>query len=107
MPPIRAERTYRVDWCHGVQMMLNEIEQYREYLSRLPVSPHTRRNYLGRVKLYLGWLSGSPGCEKALLEPVERDFAVHDYKVSLLQLGRSIQITVFLLLVNFELRQFN
>jgi integrase/recombinase XerC len=70
-------------------MMLNEIDQYREYLSRLPVSPHTRRNYLGRVKLYLGWLSGSPDCEKALSEPIERDFAVHDYKVSLLQLGRS------------------
>lgn len=87
--------------------MLNEIEQYREYLLRLPVSPHTRRNYLGRVKLYLTWLSGSPDCEKALSEPTERDFAVHDYKVSLLQLGRSIQIAVFLLLLNFELSKFN
>ena len=88
-------------------MMLNEIDHYRDYLLRLPVSPHTRRNYLGRVKLYLGWLSGSHDCEKALLEPIERDFAVHDYKVSLLQLGRSNWIAVSLLLLNFELSQFN
>jgi site-specific recombinase XerD len=69
--------------------MQKEIDQYQEYLSRLPVSPHTRRNYLGRVKQYLSWLAGSSDCEKALLESVERDFAIHDYKVKLLQSGRS------------------
>ena len=73
----------------GGSKMQNELDQYRDYLSRLPVSPHTRRNYLGRVRQYLGWLAGNPDGEKALVDPVERDFAVHDYKMRLLQSGRS------------------
>ncbi len=69
--------------------MLNELDQYQGYLARLPISDHTRRNYLGRVRQYLLWLAGSPDAEQALVDPVERDFAVHDYKMRLLQSGRS------------------
>src|SRR5579864_7068121 len=66
-----------------------DLNGYREYLSRLPVSVNTRRSYLGRVKHYLEWLSGTPDGEKALTSPVERDFSVRDYKAWLLQSGAS------------------
>lgn len=52
------------------------LQAYEEHLSRLPLSKHTRRNYLVRVRQYFEWLSGTPGGEKALSDPVERDLAV-------------------------------
>lgn len=50
----------------GDTAMLKELDQYQEYLARLPISDHTRRNYLGRVRQYLLWLAGSPDAEQAL-----------------------------------------
>lgn len=69
--------------------MQDELNLYQAYLSRLPVSIHTRRNYLLRVRQYLLWLSGTVDGVKALSNPVERDFAVQDYKVALLHAGKS------------------
>lgn len=69
--------------------MLDEIHGYRDYLNRLPISAHTRRNYLLRVRQYLEWLSGSADALKAISDPAERDFAVQDYKIRLLQCSRS------------------
>lgn len=65
------------------------IEDYRNYLCRLPLSVHTRRNYLLRVKRYLEWLEGSPDAARALTDATERDFAVRDYRTWLLQKGSS------------------
>src|ERR1700679_1678642 len=73
----------------GDKAMLEELDQYQEYLARLPISDHTRRNYLGRVRQYLLWLVGSPDAEQVLTDPVARDFSVHDYKLRLLQSGKS------------------
>jgi site-specific recombinase XerD len=68
--------------------MFIEIESYKTYLDRLPISRHTRRNYLLRVRRYVEWLEQS-GTMKALTDPVERDFAVQDYKAWLLRQGAS------------------
>ena len=68
--------------------MFTEIESYKNYLDRLPISRHTRRNYLLRVRRYVEWLEQS-GSMKALIDPVERDFAVQDYKSWLLRGGAS------------------
>lgn len=65
---------------------MSELEDYKCYLDRMPVSIHTRRNYLLRVRSFLEWLEHS-GVEGATIDPVERDFAVHDYKNHLLQRG--------------------
>lgn len=59
---------------------------YRTHLSRLPLSPHTRRNYAARVDHFIQWLQGSTD---ALTDCRERDFVVWGYKTFLLQSGRS------------------
>lgn len=59
---------------------------YRTYLSRLPLSSHTKRAYVARVNGFLEWLQGSTA---ALTDCRERDFVVRDYKTFLLQSGRS------------------
>ena len=69
--------------------MLEELEGYANYLNRLPISRHTRRNYLLRVRRFIERLADSPDGEKSLTDPVERDFAVQDYKTWLLQSGKS------------------
>lgn len=68
--------------------MQEELQGYAEYLNRLPISRHTRRNYLLRVRQYLERLTCTPDGDAALSNPVERDFAVQDYKNWLLQSGR-------------------
>lgn len=68
---------------------MSELEAYESYLSRLPLSVHTRRNYLLRVRQFLLWLADTPEGLKALVDQVERDFSVQDYKVRLLQSGAS------------------
>jgi integrase/recombinase XerC len=65
------------------------LAEYEQHLSRLPISMHTRRNYLARVRGYLGWLADLPDGHKALSDPGERDFAVREFKSWLLQKGRS------------------
>jgi site-specific recombinase XerD len=65
--------------------MLNE---YELHLSRLPISDHTRRNYLLRVKQYLGWLEQSADGQQALVDPVDRDMAVREFKCWLMQKGK-------------------
>lgn len=63
------------------------LSEYEAYLARLPFSRHTRRNYALRVKRFLIWLEDLPDGAKALSEPVERDFVVHEYKNYLLRSG--------------------
>jgi site-specific recombinase XerD len=65
------------------------VSKYEFYLSRLPISVHTRRNYLLRVKLYLQWLEQSPDSAEALTDPLARDFAVQEYRSHLLRRGSS------------------
>ena len=65
------------------------LSGYESYLSRLPFSLNTRRNYFLRVRGYLHWLNGTPEPARALQEPLERDFVVRDYKTYLLKSGRS------------------
>jgi integrase/recombinase XerC len=69
--------------------MQQELDGYRDYLGRLPVSEHTRRNYLLRVRQYLEWLNGSPSGSDAITNAAERELAVQDYKLYLLRRGRS------------------
>lgn len=63
------------------------LSDYEKYLARLPLSKHTRRNYVLRVRAYLKWLEGTPVPIKALQDALERDFVVRDYKAYLLQAG--------------------
>jgi len=65
------------------------LAEYESYLSRAPLSAHTRRNYLLRVKQYFEWLESTPEVAGALSNTVERDFAVRDYKCFLLRSGSS------------------
>jgi site-specific recombinase XerD len=65
------------------------LSDYQNYLDRLPISQHTRRNYLRRVKQYMTWLDAHPDASKALTDSVERDFFVKEFKCSLLQKGRA------------------
>lgn len=65
------------------------ISGYKGYLTRLPISEHTRRNYFRRVKAYLQWLDNSPEATRALHDALERDFSVRDYKSYLLNKGLS------------------
>lgn len=69
--------------------MHDELKGYLVYLNKMPISAHTRRNYFQRLRQYLEWLAGTPDGEQAITSPVERDFAVRDYKTRLLQAGRS------------------
>jgi site-specific recombinase XerD len=64
------------------------LSQYEIHLSRLPLSPHTRRNYLLRVRQFLAWLDGCEDKSDALTDLVERDFAIREFKCWLLQHGR-------------------
>jgi integrase/recombinase XerC len=65
--------------------MLNE---YELHLSRLPISDHTRRNYLLRVRQYLTWLEQSADGKQALVDPIDRDMAVREFKCWLMQKGK-------------------
>jgi len=64
-----------------------QFTSYQEYIHRLPISKHTRRLYITRVRLFLEWLDGTIDGSKALQSTTERDFATRDYKVHLLQSG--------------------
>lgn len=68
---------------------MQELDNYQLYLSRQPISVHTRRNYLLRVRAFLAWLADSPEAAKALVDQVERDFALRDYSSYLLHKGAS------------------
>ena len=78
-------------YAGGIEVFtaMKELTPYEDYLSRLPISAHTRRNYLLRVKRFLEWLANTAECNEALTDPVDRDFAVRDYKSWLLQNGSS------------------
>ena len=65
------------------------LTEYETYLSRLPLSQHTRRNYLLRVKRYIAWLSDSTDAESALNDSVERSLSVQEFKTWLLRRGCS------------------
>lgn len=69
--------------------MVDTLRGYQDYLARLPLSGHTKRNYLGRIKAYLEWLAASPEGTQALEDAHERDFFIRDYKAHLLLSGRS------------------
>lgn len=64
-----------------------DMQSYSDYLNRLPISHHTRRNYRLRVKQYLSWLHDSGDASKALTSAVDRDFAIRDYRAHLLLSG--------------------
>jgi len=65
------------------------LESYKQYLDRQPVSAHTRRNYLQRVKRYLDYLQNSIEGLQALSDEVERDFQMREFKAWLLTSGAS------------------
>ena len=65
------------------------LTEYETYLSRLPLSQHTRRNYLLRVKRYIAWLSDSTDVASALGDSVERSLSVQEFKTWLLRRGCS------------------
>lgn len=59
------------------------LAAYAAWLERQPLSAHTRRAYLGRVRGYLEWLGGIPPKEDPLVAGPARDYAVRDYKLYL------------------------
>src|SRR3974390_1565285 len=65
------------------------LENYQAHIARLPLSKHTKRNYVLRVRQYLEWLDGSPDAQKALSDPIEGDLAVQEFRNWLLQRGSS------------------
>lgn len=64
-----------------------DFTSYEQYLNRMPLSKHTKRTYLTRVRLFLQWLEGSIDGSKVLTNEVDRDFAIRDYRVNLLTSG--------------------
>jgi site-specific recombinase XerD len=68
-------------------MNLQALETYKLYLQRQPISELTRKSYLQRVSKFLQWLDGCPGSESALVDEVERDFHVREFKAHLLIKG--------------------
>jgi site-specific recombinase XerD len=57
---------------------------YQDWLARQPLSEHTRRTYLGRVRQYCAYLAGTPAeYGDPLCQPHARDYAVRDYKALL------------------------
>lgn len=59
------------------------LAAYAAWLERQPLSAHTRRAYLGRVRGYLDWLAGHLPQEDPLAGGPARDYAVRDYKLYL------------------------
>ncbi len=70
-------------------MIAETLEAYQRYLERMPLSAHTRRAYVQRVKGYLQWLFEMPEGANALTDPVERDYQIREYKQFLLLRGSS------------------
>jgi site-specific recombinase XerD len=68
-------------------MNTEAFESYKSYLQKQPVSAHTRRNYLQRVRNFLTWLDGCPDGDLPLSDPVERDFQMREFKAFMLQHG--------------------
>ena len=66
---------------------MSVLADYEQHLSRLPLSKHTKRNYLARVRKYLAWIESSGEAPRALSEGVERDLAVREYKQHLMISG--------------------
>lgn len=57
---------------------------YQDWLARQPLSAHTRRTYLGRVRQYCAYLAVTPAeYGDPLRQPHARDYAVRDYKALL------------------------
>jgi len=57
---------------------------YQDWLARQPLSAHTRRTYLGRVRQYCAYLVATPAeYGDPLRQPHARDYAVRDYKALL------------------------
>ena len=72
-----------------IEMNSTALEAYEKYLQKQPISIHTRRSYLQRVKTFLTWLSDTPDGELALDDSAERDFQVREFKGAMLTRGAS------------------
>lgn len=59
------------------------LAAYADWLERQPLSVHTRRAYLGRVRGFLDWLATHLPQEDPLAAGPARDYAVRDYKLYL------------------------
>ena len=70
---------------------MSVLNSYKDHLSRLPLSPHTRRNYIARVKSFLDWISSLPEASGALSDEIEMHLVVREYKQHLLQSGSTSQ----------------
>lgn len=70
-------------------MNSDAMEIYSSYLESQPVSIHTKRNYVQRVRRFLRWLNESPDGVMALTDPPERERQLRDYKAFLLARGAS------------------
>lgn len=70
-------------------MNTEALDAYKTYLSKQPISELTRKSYLQRVTKFLQWLDGCPGSDLALVDQIERDFHVREFKAALLIKGTS------------------
>lgn len=60
------------------------LDLYQAWLTRQPLSAHTRRTYLGRVRQYCAYLAVTPAeYGDPFSQPHARDYAVRDYKALL------------------------
>lgn len=56
--------------------MQSELVEYHNYLQRLPISGHKRRNYFLRVRCFLDWLADTLDRIEALANDFAQDVAV-------------------------------
>jgi site-specific recombinase XerD len=60
------------------------LDLYQDWLTHQPLSAHTRRTYLGRVRQYCAYLAATPAeYGDPLCQSHARDYAVRDYKALL------------------------
>jgi integrase/recombinase XerC len=67
----------------GVVDMAELLASYRQHLERSPFAANTRTAYDRQVRRYLAWLEECGEPSAALSSPLDRDFAVRDYRAHL------------------------
>ena len=79
-----ADNTKGKNACLLSRLYQETLAAYEHWLTRQPLSNHTRRTYLVQVRRYCTYLSTLPWeYGHPLQEPHARDYAVRDYKTAL------------------------
>jgi len=70
------------------------LAEYRAALLAAPLSAHTVRTYVSKVRGYLAWLASADVEGNPLTQPKARDWAVRDYRSYLLTVAKRAPATI-------------